>query len=190
MDVHVINRRRSKGSIVSVSDSSSLAEEGDGSESDAKSDGMSEKSLESKALETSTSEERYSKATGQTKWEKRDKKSAKKDVDCVEVEMLKCMTQCLKKPVEQQKDEDELFGSFVASQLKSMQPEQNAIAKFHINQICFQIKMPNMGMASLGYSSSQNNQRFPRGQNFAPILTPQMPSHSFQLPEEDYNFIP
>ena len=190
LDVHVINRRRSKGSIVSVSDSSSLAEESDGTESDAKSDGMSEKSLESKALETSTSEERYSKATGQTKWEKRDKKSAKKDVDCVEVEMLKCMTQCLKKPVEQQKDEDELFGSFVASQLKSMQPEQNAIAKFHINQICFQIKMPNMGMASLGYSSSQNNQRFPRGQNFAPILTPQMPSHSFQLPEEDYNFIP
>ena len=81
LDVHVINRRRSKGSIVSVSESSSLAEESDDSESDAKSDGMSEKSLESKAVEASTSEERYSKTTGQTKWEKREKKSAKKDVD-------------------------------------------------------------------------------------------------------------
>ena len=57
LDVHVINRRRSKGSIVLVSESSSLAD----SESDAKSDGMSEKSLESKDVETSTSEERYSK---------------------------------------------------------------------------------------------------------------------------------
>ena len=172
LDVHVINRRRSKGSLVSVSDSSSLAEESDDSESDAKSDGRSKKDMESEAPETSPSEERYSKATGHTKWEKRDRKSTKKDVDSVEVEMLKCMTQCFKKPVEQQKDEDELFGSFVASQLKSMQPEQNAMAKFHINQICFQMKMPNLGMGSLGYSGSQN---------FAP-----MPSHSFQ---GDYNFI-
>jgi len=150
---------------------------------------MSEKSLESKAVETSTSQERYSKAIGKTKCKKRDKKSAKKDLDYVEVEILKCMTQCLKKPVQQQKDEDKLFGSFVASQLKSMHPEQNAIAKFHINQTCFQIEMPNMGMASLGYSSSQNNQRLPPGQNFAPILNPQMSSHSFQHPEEDCNFI-
>lgn len=109
---------------------------------------MSEKSLESKAVETSTSEERYSKSIGKTKCETQDKKSAKKGLDYVEVEMLKCMTKCLKKPVEQQKDEDKLFGSFVASQLKSMQPEQNVIAKFHINQTCFQINMPNMGMAS------------------------------------------
>ena len=99
------------------------------------------------------------------------------------------MTQCLKKPVEQQKDEDKLFGSFVASQLKIKQPEQNVIAKCHINQTCFQIKMPNMGMASLGYSNSQNNQRLPPGQNFAPILNPQMSSHSFQHPEEECNFI-
>ena len=190
LDVHVINLRRSKGSIVSVSESSSLAEESDDRESDAKSDGMPEKSLESKAVEASTSEERYSKATSQTKWEKRDKKSAWKDVDYVEVEMLKCTTQCLKKPVEQQKDEDEVFGFFVASQLKSMLPEQNAIAKFHINEICFQIKMPNMRMASLGYASSQNNQQFPPGQKFAPILNPQMYSHSFQDPMGDYYFIP
>ena len=98
------------------------------------------------SVETSTSEEKYSKATGNVKWEKSDKKSAKKDVDNVEVEMLKCMTQCLKKTPEKQKDEDELFGSFVASQLKGMSPEQNAMAKYQINQICFQIKMSNMGM--------------------------------------------
>lgn len=47
--------------------------------------------LESKTPETSTSEERFSEATGHTKWEKRGRKSAKKDVDSVEVEMLKCM---------------------------------------------------------------------------------------------------
>ena len=107
--VHVINRRRSKGSLVSVSDSSSLADESDDSESDAKSDGRSKEDLQSKTPETSTSEERYSKATGHTKWEKRDGKGAKKDVESVEVEMLKYMTQCFKKPVEQQKDEDELL---------------------------------------------------------------------------------
>ena len=173
LDVHVINRRRSKGSLVSVSNASSLAVESDDSESDAKSDGRSKIDGESEAQKTSASEERYSKATGHTKWKKRDRNSTKKDVYSVEVEMLKCMTQCLKKPVEQEKDEDELFGSFVASQLKSMQPEQNAMAKFHINQICFQIKMPNMGIGSLGYSGSQN---------FAPTR-----SHSFQ--QGDYNFI-
>lgn len=187
LDEHVINRRRSKGSLVAISDSSSLADESDDSGSDAKSDGRSNKEPESKASETSTSEERYSKVTGHKKWEKRDRKSTKFDVDNVEVKMLKCMTECLKKPVEQQKDEDELFGSFVASQLKTMQPQQNALAKFHINQICFQMKMPNMGIANLGYSGSQNTQGFPPSQNLAPIMNPQMPSHSFQ--QGDYNFI-
>ena len=63
LDVHVINWQKRKGSPVSVSNSSSPAEE---SESDAKSDGRSKKDMESEAPETSTSEERYSKATGHT----------------------------------------------------------------------------------------------------------------------------
>ena len=170
--MHVINQHRSKGSLVSVSDSSSPADESNDNESDVKSDGGSKENLESKSTETFTLEELYSKATGHTKWKKRDRKSAKKDVDSVEAEMFR--TECFKKPVEQQKDKDELSGSLVASQLKSLQPGQNTMAKVHVNQTCFQLKMPHMGLASLGYPGSQN---------FVP-----MPSHSFQ--QGDYNYIP
>lgn len=188
LDAHVTRRRRSKGSLV-PGEKSSQAEGSDDYESS-----LDESELESgrseleSSVETSASEEKYSKATGNIKWEKRDKKSAKKDVDNVEVEMLKCMTQCLKKPPEKQKDEDELFGSFVASQLKGMSPEQNAMAKYQINQICFQIKMSNMGMPGLGYSSPQNMQGFPPRQNFAPPLSPQMASQPF-LQENQYTLL-
>ncbi len=187
LDAHVISRRRSKGSLV-ASETSSHAEESDGNGNDSsldESEGRSDKELES-SLETSTSEEKYSKATGHTKWEKRDRKSAKKNVDNVEVEILKTMSQCLKKPPEKQKSEDELFGSFVASQLKSMSPEQNAMAKFQINQICFQIKMSNMGMP-VGYSP-QSNQGFHPSQNFPPTMNPRMPSQPF-LPDDQYTLL-
>ena len=61
--------------------------------------------------------------------------------------MLKCMKKCVKKPPEKQKDEEELLGSFLVSQLKGMSPEQNTMVKY---QICFQIKMSNVGMPSQG----------------------------------------
>ena len=77
------------------------------------------------------------------------------------------------------KDEDELFGSCVASQLKGMSSEQNAMAKYQINQICFQIKMSTLGMPGLGYFSLQNMQSFPTRQNSAPPLSPQMASQPF-----------
>ena len=47
------------------------------------------------------------------------------------------MSQFAKCPAETPKDADELFGSFVVSQLRKMTAEQNAIAKFQINQLCF-----------------------------------------------------
>lgn len=102
--------------------------------------------------------------------------------------MLKCMTQRLKKPPEKQKNEDELFGSFVASQLKSMSPGQNAMAKYQINQICFQIKMSNMEMPAFGYSASRNTHGFPPSQNFAPTLISRMPNQPC-LQEDQYTLL-
>ena len=40
-----------------------------------------------------------------------------------------------------EKDEDDLFGVFVASQLKCMDHSKKARAKYHINNIIFQVMM-------------------------------------------------
>ena len=140
------------------------------------------------SIGTSTSDEKISKATGHAKWEKRDRKNSKKGVDNVEVEMLKCMTKCLKQPTEKQTNEDELFGTFIASQLKSMSPEQNAMAKYQINQICFQIKMSTMGRNTLGYVGSQNFQGVPPSQNFAQGVNPRMPGQTL-LQDDQYTLL-
>lgn len=188
LDTHVTSLRRSKGNLTAISETSSRAGDSDGGDSSPnESDGKSDIEVES-SIETSTSEEKMSKATGHAKWEKRDRKNSKKDVDNVEIEMLKCMTKCLKQPTEKQKNEDELFGSFIASQLKSMSPEQNAMAKYQINQICFQIKMSSMGMNTLGYSGSQNFQGFPSSQNFAQAMNPRVPNQTF-LQEDQYTLL-
>ena len=75
------------------------------------------------------------------------------------------MSQFAKRSAETPKDADELFGSFVASQLRKMTAEQNAIARFQINQLCFQIKMSGMGLPPSAYNSSQVS----AGQTFHPL---------------------
>ena len=151
LDRFVLSRRRTKGNVISVSEDSEL---GGSSECDER----SEVDIDS----SSSSTENLSKVTGKVKWDKR--KPERKTADEVEVELLKCMTQVVQRPAETPKDADALFGSFVASQLKGMTAEQNAIAKFQINQLCFQIKMSGMGMPPSVYHTGQ----VPSGQTFQP----------------------
>ena len=58
------------------------------------------------------------------------------------------------------KDEDDLFGAFVASQLKCMNHTQKARAKYHKNNIIFQAMMPDEGPASSPFASVQQHPTF------------------------------
>ena len=70
----------------------------------------------------------------------------------MELEVMKVVGEGLKtmcssmqqQPVaaKEEKDEDDLFGFFVASQLKCMDHSKKARAKYHINNMIFQVMMP------------------------------------------------
>lgn len=69
----------------------------------------------------------------------------------VELEVMKVVGEGLKtmcssmqqqlRAAKQEKDEDDLFGLFVASQLKCMDQSRKARAKYHINNMIFQVMM-------------------------------------------------
>ena len=64
----------------------------------------------------------------------------------MELEVMKVVgeglkTMCSSMQQQEEKDEDDLFGFFVASQLKCMVHSKKARAKYHINNMIFQIMM-------------------------------------------------
>ena len=76
------------------------------------------------------------------------KKKRKKVDHLLESKIKKCVNDCIKLSPQQTlqppqlKDEDELFGLMIGSQLRGMTAEQKMVAKYHITSVINQVRMP------------------------------------------------
>ena len=155
LDSFVINRRRTKGNVecsTGERGTIDLASEMPGT---SDSDEVSLVDLDTSSMST----DEVPDIKPKQKWAKKSRVN-KRTVDDIDLEMVKCISQIAKRPGETPKDPDELFGNFVASELKNMAAEQKAMAKFNINQLCFQIKIPSMAPSVFNNSQVTGNQRF------------------------------
>ena len=185
LDKH-ISPRATKNNLVERREESDHEDDGDG---DNENDDMSymETSSAASAVEDTESESTSPKA-GSSKDHVSDSSASKQKqpkpllsirkskqtttkVD-VELEVMKVVGEGLKtmcsrmqqqpQAAKEEKDEDDLFGVFVASQLKCMDQSRKAKAKYHINNMIFQVMMSGTsGDRPSGFMQDLN-----RGQGF------------------------
>ena len=133
------------------------------SESTTEQDSLIEGVLENKSAQSSVKQPKQTKET----FTRRNKQS---NIKQSQLEMIRSVGESLKsmcdnmqhqpQTAKEHKDEDDLFGAFVASQLKCMNHTQKARAKYHINNIIFQAMMPDEGPASSPFASVQQHPTF------------------------------
>ena len=122
--------------------SSVIPREDEESESTTDQDSMRQGIRKEKSAQSSSKQSRQTKETRRNKQEQAEQQQF--EMIKVVGESLKSMCDSMRQQPQSGKkheDEDDLFGVFVASQLKCMNPAQKARAKYHINKVIFQTMM-------------------------------------------------
>ena len=94
---------------------------------------------------------------------KKDKRKSNDDVTTTEVEVLQSIGASLGQKQTSSlnsKDEDELFGALIASQMRQIAPEREALAKMQISNILYQEMLASFSTMPVPYNTEQSSRKY------------------------------
>lgn len=111
---------------------------------------------------------------------KRKSAGKNQDVSNAEVQVLQSIGNALgQKQTPDFKDEDELFGALIASQMRQIAPERKVVAKMQISNIVYQEMLAPFNSMPLSYTGERASWKYPQ-QQVQELHQAQQQHHNFQ----------
>lgn len=119
---------------------------------------------------------------------KRKSAGRNQDVANAEVQVLQSIGEKLgQKKTPYFKDEDELFGAWIASQMRQIAPERKVVAKMQISNIVYQEMLALFNSMPLSYTGGQGSWKYPQ-QQMPELHQPQQHQPQQQQHQQHHSF--